>query len=195
MEASRPQKTLGAQDGEKAVLENLGLTAQKERHGGRHRGHRPSLHTYTTSKTRPSLKGWIGGGVTGDPKTLQLPAANKHGRPGLLPCSHPNTLLASIMHFHDSKCVSNHCLWKFTPRMTKCTAQPALIRWGKKMTKWDYPFLPSEGWAQGQPQLGTCRNWWEAQGGAQAEPPEPKTASGGRGRGKSSTWRGPVVPR
>ena len=63
------------------------------------------------------------------------------------------------------------------------------------MTKWDYPFLPSEGWAQGQPQLGTCRNWWEAQAGPRLSLQNQKQHLGDRGGGESSTWRGPVVPR
>ena len=35
--------------------------------------------------------------------------------------------------------------------MTKHTVQPALIGWGKKMTKGNELFLSSEGWDHGQP--------------------------------------------
>lgn len=97
------------------------------------------------------------------------------------------------MHFHDSnsKCVSNHCLWKFTQRMTKCIVQPALIQWGKKMTKWNC--LSHQ---KAEPR--TSHSWVHAAtdgnpgGGPRLS--LQNLAEAFQGERCPSTWKGPVNP-
>ena len=57
------------------------------------------------------------------------------------------------------------------------------------------PISPIRGLGPGPAPAGYMQELVGSTGRAQAEPPEPNAASGGQGRGESSTWRGPVVSR